>query len=59
MNRFDQLRKEKGLTYKELSRELGVSLRYVYFLRRGDRVPSLKLAKKIAEVLGAQIEDIF
>lgn len=41
-----------GKTFKELSKEIGVTPQFLYYLETGERTPSTKLAKKIAKILG-------
>lgn len=59
MNRVMQYRKAKKLTRTELAANVGVSERYIFFIEKGERTPSMKVAKRLAEVLCAGIEDIF
>lgn len=49
----------EGLTQKEVAKKANISTRYYQKLERGDSVPNVNLAKKIAEVLGCDIKDIF
>lgn len=59
-NKIREYRKEKGLTLKELSAELGISTGYLCHLERGTRQnPSFELMKKIAIELGRTIDEIF
>lgn len=59
MNKLAEYRKEKRLTQKELADAVGISLSSIGMYEIGQRTPSLHTAKKIADVLGAKIEDIF
>lgn len=45
-------RKEKGLTQAELAQRVGIAQRTVAAYESGERRPSVKVAKKIGEVLG-------
>ncbi len=58
-NKMREYRTNKGLTMKELSMSSGVSERYLYFIENGERTPSIRTAKKIADVLCGNIEQIF
>ncbi|PTJ28479.1 helix-turn-helix domain-containing protein [Staphylococcus simulans] len=49
----------KGLNLSDLSRETEVGISYLSQIVNGKKVPSPKLAKKIAEALDVEIEDIF
>ncbi|MBU5669575.1 helix-turn-helix transcriptional regulator [Peptoniphilus sp. MSJ-1] len=59
MTRLKQLRLEKGMSQSELSKAVGVSPKYISFLENGERTPSLRIAKRIADFFRVQIEDIF
>lgn len=58
-NKMKEYRTKKGLTMKDLSMSSGISERYLYFIENGERMPSIKTAKKIADVLCGNIEQIF
>ena len=47
MTKLDQYIKEQGETAGALAKRLGISAQHVSFLRRGMRIPSLPLARKI------------
>ncbi|PTI99137.1 helix-turn-helix transcriptional regulator [Staphylococcus simulans] len=49
----------KGLNLSELSIKTEVSTTYLSQIVNGKKVPSPKLAKKIANALDVEIEDIF
>ncbi|MCE5023389.1 helix-turn-helix domain-containing protein [Staphylococcus simulans] len=49
----------KGLNLSDLSRETEVGISYLSQIVNGKKVPSPKLAKKIANALDVEIEDIF
>lgn len=49
----------KGLNLSDLSRETEVGISYLSQIVNGKKVPSPKLAKKIADSLDVEIEDIF
>ncbi len=57
--RIRELRAKAGLTQEELAREVGVRRETIVFLEQGKYNPSLKLAYKVARVLGASIEGVF
>lgn len=59
VNNMRILREEKGMSMSELSFASRVSERYLYFIERGEKNPSLKTAHAIANALDAKIEDIF
>lgn len=59
MNNIKKYREENSLTREQLASELGLTGRYIAFLERGERTPSLNTAVKISEYFGVKIEDIF
>lgn len=58
-NRLEQLRKQRGISQKELADALKVSRQTVGSLENGRYNPSILLAFKIARYFGMAIEDIF
>lgn len=53
-----ELRKKRGLTQKQLAELLGVKQQNVSDWERGERSPSVKNLKKLAEILNCQIDDL-
>lgn len=53
-NWLKDLRKEKGYTQEDLSREVGISRSYYTQLERGyeNKQPSTKVAKELGRILG-------
>lgn len=58
-NRISRLRMEKGLRQLDLARKLDVYQSEVSAIERGERIPSVYLAKKIARALGKKVEEVF
>lgn len=52
MINLKDIRKTKNITQRVLAEEIGVTKQYVYCLEKQKRTPSIKTAKKIADVLG-------
>ena len=52
------MRIKRGLTQKQLADRLGVKQQNVSDWERGERSPSVKNLKKLAEVLNCQIDDL-
>lgn len=52
------LRKAKGITQTELAKATGVCLNYISQLERQQNWPTLKLAYRIACVLGCTLDDL-
>ena len=52
-------RNKKGFTQKKLANAVGCKIRHIASLESGEKNPSLELAKKIAEVLGSTIDELF
>ena len=59
LNNLEKLRKNAGLTQKELSERANVSRKSINAVENGIYVPSTVLALKIAESLGCKVEDLF
>jgi putative transcriptional regulator len=58
-NRVGRIREEKGLRQLDLARKLDVYQSEVSAIERGERIPSVYLAKKIARALGKRVEEVF
>jgi putative transcriptional regulator len=58
-NNMKLIREQKQLTQKQLAEKLNVSRSWLEKVENGKVEPSLKLALRIAAVLGCSIEDIF
>jgi len=57
--RIKELRARHNLTQAQLAEKVGVRRETIVFLEKGKYNPSLKLAYLIAQVLDADIKDIF
>ena len=55
LSRFGRFMIAKGINPEDVARETGLSLGYIYKLRRGDQVPSMKTARKLCRAIGAPI----
>jgi len=53
------LRLQKGLTQQELAKMVGISVSAVSKIENGHFVPSLRVAMKIARILGTSVEKLF
>ena len=58
-NRIALFRTERGLTRKALAEAVDVNPQTIGFLERGDYSPSVELALRLAQVLGARVEMLF
>lgn len=58
-NRISLLRRERGVSRKELAEKIGVNFQTVGYLERGEYNPSLDLAFRIGEFFGLPIDFIF
>lgn len=56
---FIKLREAKGLTQVEVANELGVCKDYINMIENNRRTPSFSLAKKIADLFGTTVDEIF
>ncbi len=53
------LRVERGLTQEDLAAQVGVVRQTIAYLERGEYMPSLGLAHKLAQLFGQPIEQVF
>lgn len=58
-NNIREVMKKRKMNATELAYKSGISERYVNFIAKGDRLPSLKVAVRIARTLKCKVEDIF
>jgi putative transcriptional regulator len=58
-NRIALLRKERGVTRRQLAEAVGVNFQTVGYLEREEYNPSLDLAFRISEYFGLPVELIF
>lgn len=58
-NRLKELRRSKGLSQKELAKELGLGHRSIGYFENQDFEPNLRLAWRIADYFGVNLEDVF
>lgn len=54
-----ELRKEKGLTTRELGEVFGVTYQYISDIETGRRNPSIELSLKMAVYFGFPVEKLF
>ena len=59
INELRKYREVANLSQDQLASAVGVTQRYIGFIEAGDRTPSLKVPKKIADVLNSTVDDIF
>lgn len=57
--KFKELRRKRGSTQEELAVSLGISKDYVYMIENGRRTPGLALAKRIADLFGVTVDELF
>ena len=58
-NKVKDMMKKRNMNATELAYKSKISERYVSFITKGDRSPSLKVALRIAKTLNCKVEDIF
>jgi len=58
-NKIRDFRKEKGWRQVDLAQKLGILQSEVSDIETGKRKPNIYLAKKIAKVLGKDVNDVF
>ncbi|MCC2327137.1 helix-turn-helix transcriptional regulator [Bacillus wiedmannii] len=59
MNKIAELRKEKLMSQETLAGLVGLSRPYISEIENNKKQPNVKLAIKIAEILGTNVESIF
>ncbi|HDR7066662.1 MULTISPECIES: helix-turn-helix transcriptional regulator [Bacillus cereus group] len=59
MNKIAELRKEKLMSQETLAGLVGLSRTYISEIENNKKQPNVKLAIKIAEILGTNVESIF
>ena len=55
---LQRLRREKGLSQEELADRANIHQTYLSGVERGKRNPTITVLQRIAEALGAGIEDV-
>lgn len=58
MNRFEQLRYERGETQREVAVGAGVSVSTIIRLERSRSKPNAAVAKALADYFGVQVTDL-
>lgn len=58
-NRIEVLRRERGMSRKQLAEKINVNVQTIGYLERGEYNPSLDLAFRVSECFGLPIEIIF
>lgn len=58
-NSVQILRKRKKVTQEQLAEEVGVTRQTIISIEKGNYVPSVLLAMKIARYFNVKIEDLF
>lgn len=59
MNALREYRMKKNFSICDLSKDTGISERYLRFIETGEKTPSLMTAKRIADSLNSTIDEIF
>lgn len=60
VNYLKKVRITKGeITQEELARKVGVTRQTIIYIEKGKFNPSVKLALKIAKILGCTVEELF
>lgn len=58
-NCIARLRRQRGWRQRDLAAKVGIHQNEVSAIERGGRIPNVYLARRIARVLGAEIETVF
>jgi len=59
INSVQEKRKAKGLTQEELASTIGVTRQTIISIEKGNYLPSVLLAIKLASTLRVSVEDLF
>lgn len=54
-----QIRKQRNLTQKQLADQIEISRSYLSDIENGNKNPSIKTVKKLADSLGLSVTDLF
>lgn len=57
--RIKILRKTANLTQNKLSEQVGISEKYLQYIEKGSRQPSLKTIYKLAEAFNTPVKNLF
>ena len=57
--KFKELRQHRGKTQEILATDLGITKDYVNMIENGRRTPGFALAKRIADLFGVTIDELF
>lgn len=57
--KIKELRKKANLTQNKLSESVGISEKYLQYIEKGSRQPSLKTIYKLAEAVKVKTKDLF
>lgn len=58
-NNIATIRKQKGITQKELAKKVGITAWWMNHIERGKRNPSLETMLNIAKELDVKVSDLF
>ena len=54
-----EIRKERGFLQKDIADAAFVSPTFYSFVERGERIPSMRAASKMAQILGITLDEFF
>ena len=57
--KLNSLINESGLTRRELAARCNISVRYLYYIIARQRCPTVRVAWRMANVLGITIQEVF
>lgn len=58
-NNVKQIRLAKAITQKDLAKEVGITRQTLSLIEKGQYNPTIKLAMRLAKVLGVTLDDLF
>lgn len=59
LNRIKEIRLAKNMSQTDVARKVGITRQYLFQLEKNEKLPTIKIAFNIADVLGENIYDIF
>ena len=57
--RLRQIRRYKDITQEQLAEQVGVSVKFISNIERGEGAPSFETIEKLAEILQVEVMDFF
>lgn len=59
MNKIEEYRNLSGKSRAQLAEEVGISVSYVYRIEKNERIPTVKIAQRLAAQLETPLDVLF